>query len=299
MKKNSRKLGNMVSIIFDHTSRVFNCILNTFVHPFTGTNTTTFIILESMGYGDITEGLLAHVKRWHGSIGDRFSCINNLINVYVDNGWTKPIHFQQLVTYRDELQKLINRCDTPAASAIDRQERNSKLKAAVNLCLKEVKMYTFGLYANEQITAVDVHELGFLLPGEQSGHRSRKEPTDIIAEVKVETLNEDYVRVVIDQSAAENAGPVLHGWPKGVKNAVIVIMADDGVTEVVRHLTTKLHSDIRMPQGSHGKQFIIKAAFLRHIDDDPKFGNEPTFTMSMTTSDLAARSNKQKNNEDN
>jgi hypothetical protein len=43
-----------------------------------------------------------------------------------------------------------------------------------------------------------------------------------------------------------------------------------------------------MPEGSHGKQFIIKAAFLRHVNDEPRFGNEPTFSMPLTTEDLAA-----------
>jgi hypothetical protein len=43
-----------------------------------------------------------------------------------------------------------------------------------------------------------------------------------------------------------------------------------------------------MPEGSRGKLFIIKAAFLRHIDDSPRFGPEPTFFMPLTTEDLAA-----------
>jgi hypothetical protein len=43
-----------------------------------------------------------------------------------------------------------------------------------------------------------------------------------------------------------------------------------------------------MPDGSHGKQFIIKASFLRHVNDEPRFGNEPTFSIPLTTEDLAA-----------
>jgi hypothetical protein len=41
-------------------------------------------------------------------------------------------------------------------------------------------------------------------------------------------------------------------------------------------------------RGSHGKQFTIKAAFLRHVNDESRFGNEPTFSMPLTTEDLAA-----------
>jgi hypothetical protein len=76
--------------------------------------------------------------------------------------------------------------------------------------------------------------------------------------------------VVIDRSAGENAAQVVHGWPSGVKHALIVITAVDGRKEVYRQLTTRLHNDIRMPDGSHGKQFILKAAFLKHVDDKPR-----------------------------
>jgi hypothetical protein len=98
---------------------------------------------------------------------------------------------------------------------------------------------------------------------------------------------------VIDQSAGENAAQVKHGWPPGVKTALIVITAADGKTEIHRQFTTRLHNDIRMPDGSHGKQFIIKASFLKHINDEPRFGSEPTFSMPLTTEDLAATIDRQ------
>jgi hypothetical protein len=79
--------------------------------------------------------------------------------------------------------------------------------------------------------------------------------------------------------------------------AVIVITAADGVTEVYRQMTDRLHNDIKMPAGSHGKQFIIKAAFLKHVNDEPKFGNEPTFSMPLTTEDLAAELDRQHHEE--
>jgi hypothetical protein len=110
------------------------------------------------------------------------------------------------------------------------------------------------------LTADDVHLLGFLLPDETGGHRDRTEATDVVAEVKVKVVNEDFVCVVIDQSAGENAVQVVHGWPDGVKNALIVITAADGQMEIYRQFTTRLHNDIRLPDGSHGKQFIIKAS---------------------------------------
>jgi hypothetical protein len=68
-----------------------------------------------------------------------------------------------------------------------------------------------------------------------------------------------------------------------VRNILIVITSSDGKTEVYRQVTSRLHNDIRMPNGSHGKQFIIKASFLKHVDDEPRFGNEPTFSMPLST----------------
>ncbi|MDR2690821.1 MAG: hypothetical protein LBB73_00730 [Dysgonamonadaceae bacterium] len=102
---------------------------------------------------------------------------------------------------------------------------------------------------------------------------------------------------MIDRSAGENVGQVNHGWPPGVHNALLVITAADGTTEVYRQMTTRLHNDIRMPAGSHGKQFIIKASFLKYINDEPRFGNEPTFSMLLTTEDLAAALDRQHHEE--
>jgi hypothetical protein len=93
--------------------------------------------------------------------------------------------------------------------------------------------------------------------------------------------------VVVDAASGENAGQVASGWPENAKFVLIVILAADGKTEVFRTISSHLHNDIRMPEGSRGKLFIAKAAFLRHPDDEPYFGNEPTFSMPLTTEDLA------------
>jgi hypothetical protein len=82
-----------------------------------------------------------------------------------------------------------------------------------------------------------------------------------------------------------------------VRKALIVITAADGKTEVHRLTTTRLHNDIHMPEGSHGKQFIIKASFLKHLDDAPRFGSDATFSMPLTTKDLAAGIHRQHQDE--
>ncbi|MDR1896653.1 MAG: hypothetical protein LBR10_07685, partial [Prevotellaceae bacterium] len=245
------------------------------------------------------EGVLATVRRWHGSIDDQFANIDNLVNIIEAHPeWVLPgTMLADLTANRNALQTLINKCRSTAGSAADRTLRNTLLKSTVGLCLLQVRVWAYGEFTAGAMTADDVHLLGFLLPGEVGGHHDRTEATDVTAEVKVSIVNEDFVRVVIDRSAGENAAQVTHGWPTGVKNALIVITAADGKTEVYRQLTTRLHNDIQMPDGSHGKQFIIKASFLKHISDEPRFGNEPTFSMPLTTADLAATLDRQHHEE--
>jgi hypothetical protein len=247
-------------------------------------------------HSNITAGVLQSVRRWHGSIDDQFAAIDNLTNEVMahQSSWDMPMDLlSQLTSGRDQVQPLINKCRTNEASRVDREHRNALLKSTVGLCLLQVKIWAYGKYTEGVMTAEDVHLLGFLLPGETGGQHAHTEPTDITAEVKVKVINEDFIRVVVDQSAGENAGQVMHGWPPGVRNALIVITSADGTTEVYRQMTTRLHNDIHMPAGSHGKQFIIKASFLAHVDDEPRFGNEPTFSMPLTTEDLAAALDRQ------
>ncbi|MDR3350950.1 MAG: hypothetical protein LBN98_04835 [Prevotellaceae bacterium] len=283
---------SLVNTIFDQVNLFFNFLL-----PTAGGLSVAFA-LGAVASGDIMEGLLAGARRWHGGINDQFAAIDNLVNTILSHPeWPYPADFGQVASNRDQLLILINRCHTNQASLTDRAQRNMLLKSTVGLCLLQVKVWAYASYTNNTITANDVHLLGFLLPGETGGHHDRTKATNITAEVKVKILDEDHIRVVIDQSVDENAALVAHGWPPGVKNAMIVILASDGKTEVYRQITTRLHNDIQMPEGSRGKQFIIKAAFLKHVDDDPIFGAEPTFFMPLNTEDLAAALDRQHHEE--
>jgi hypothetical protein len=238
----------------------------------------------------LTESILTGVRRWHGSIGDKLINIDNLVNVIKAHQPAWPIDpglLAQLSGNCERLQALVVKCHTPEASSADREKRNTLLRSTVRLCLLQVKVWAYSQFTAGVMTATDVHLLCFLLPGETGGHRSRTEATAAEAEVKVRVLNEDFIRAVIDNSAGENAAQVSHGWPAGVRNALLVITAADG-TEVCRRITTRLRTDLCMPAGSHGKQFIIKAAFLKHVSDEPRFGAEQTFSMPLTTEDLVA-----------
>ena len=99
------------------------------------------------------------------------------------------------------------------------------------------------------MTLEDVHMLGFLLPGKSGGHHASHEATDVKPGIRVRVINTDFIRVTLSRSDGMNAAQAAHGWPTGVRHALIVILADDGKTEVYRKLTTRLHNDIQMPQG--------------------------------------------------
>jgi hypothetical protein len=281
----------MSNIVLSHTEMFSAFFLEYVCMPESG-------ITVAFALGIITYGNITH--RWYGGIDDKFSNIDNLVELILKNQsvWKMPDDMlNQLVQSRIDLQLLINKCRTSSASSNDRTHRNSLMKSTISLCQLQVKIWAYGQFTSGIMTADDVHLLGFLLPGENRGRHDRSEETDVIAEVKVKIINEDFIRVVIDQSSGENSANVAHGWPHGVHNAVIVIMADDGVTEVIRYMTTRLHNNIRMPEGSHGKLFITKASFFKHINDEPRFGNEPTFSMPVTTADLAAALNSRNNKE--
>jgi hypothetical protein len=242
-----------------------------------------------ISWAEIPAELLAIARRWHGSIDEQFGNVDNLVVIIqAHTTWGTPPSFAQIVTNRTQLATLIPKCRSGAGSANDRAHRNTLLKNSVDLCLTSVKLWAYGQYnTNPSVFTIDdLHSLGFLLPGEASGRRSRSEATGVAAEVKVTVLSADMIRAVIDQASNDNAALVAHGWPDGVRQALIVITAADGATEVCRKSTSHLHNDIRMPEGSHGKAFTIKAAFLKHPDDEPVFGPQPTFTMPYSTEDL-------------
>jgi hypothetical protein len=246
-------------------------------------------------YFDIPAKTLSTARRWHGSIKERYDNINNLtVLVEAHTSWKTPPAFSQIAENRKKLSTLIPKCRSVYGSAMDRAQRNTLLKTTVDLCLKEIKIWAYAQYYAGVMTLDDVHTLGFLLPGEAGGHHGRAKATDVLAEVKVSIISADVIRVVIDQAVGENSALTAHGWPHGVRHALIVIIsAADGVTEILRRQTTRLYNNIYMPKGSHGKQFVIKASFLRHIDDEPRFGPQPTFSMPLTTEDLVSVINRQ------
>ncbi|MDR1258347.1 MAG: hypothetical protein LBK65_03565 [Tannerellaceae bacterium] len=291
--------ASLAGILFEHVGAFFSLFSDSGLLPSAGGGVTLALALGATGHGNISEGVLADIRKWHGSINDQYGRIDNiLIQSESQTSWSLPMTMAaELTNNRDRLQTLISRCRSSQSSKTEREMRNALLRSTVGYCLMDVKVWAHGEFTAGLMTAEDVHLLGFLLPGETGGYHRKVEATDAVAQVKVKVITADIIRVVIDHSSGENAGPVAHGWPPGVRHALIVIISDDGKTEIYRQPTTRLHNDIRMPDGSHGKQFMIKASFLKHLNDEPRFGAEPTFSMPLTTEELAALHDRQHHEE--
>jgi hypothetical protein len=250
-------------------------------------------------YDDIPEGLLAVMRQWHGTIEQQYNNIDNVVRIMKAHpAWPVPAEaFPALCAYHDELRLLIDKCGTPAGSTVDRNHRDATLKSAVGICLMDIKIWSYDMCLHKVFDAATVHDLGFLLPDEHGRHHGRVEPIDVTAETKVKVISADIIRVVTDQSAGENAALVTRGWPRGVTHVLIVITADDGETVVHSEISSRKYTDVKMPEGSRGKQFMAKASFLKHTNDEPRFGNEATFTMPYETSDLARLHDQQHHDE--
>jgi hypothetical protein len=237
----------------------------------------------------IPESVMENIRRWRGGIDDRVANIDNIIQGMTEkkNEWGVSTEMlDKLTESREKLGELMGECGSSYASSNARHERNSLLKALTDYCRKTVRIWAYGQYEAGVMSALDVHRLAFLLPGEQGGRRGRHDPTHELASVKVKLVNAEFVRIILDRAVANNSALVTHSWPHGVRNAIIVILTADGATEVVRQVTSRLHNTISMPEGSHGKAFIVKAAFLKHVDDTPRFSNPIVFSMPLTVVDF-------------
>jgi hypothetical protein len=256
-------------------------------------STLTYAFALGAVVGGISEppaGVLELARRWHGNIENQFSAIDNLWRVLQDKktAWDVPDEFiTELTGRRNRLDALISICKGGGASTVSREQRNALLKSTVGYCLIQVKAWVYQACATGALSADEVHSLGFLMLGETGGYHSRSKPTLATAMAKVRITQMDHICVIIDHAYQENAALVVHGWPIGVHNALIIILTADGKREIYRQMTPNLHTYIKLPKETRGKQFIVKAAFLKHVDDDPKFGPEPTFTMPYNTEDLA------------
>ncbi|MDR1414280.1 MAG: hypothetical protein LBI96_00580, partial [Odoribacteraceae bacterium] len=234
------------------------------------------------------ESVLVIIRGWSKTIDSKFYNIDHVSKTLVASRSTLPVP-QAMITYfedhLDNLQDLISTCRSSAASSDFRRKRDILLAEMVEYCLVTVRIFLYEMFDKGLMTAEQIHELGYLLPHENVGGGGRAKPTDAIAAIKINVKGLDALEIVFDYSAGKNAGEVSSGWPKGVRHGVIVILAEDGKTEIIRLATSRLHNSIEMPPETRGQMFIAKAAFLKHLDDAPVFGEEPMFMMPKSTED--------------
>jgi hypothetical protein len=237
-----------------------------------------------------TEGTLALTRGWHGSRRQKLMNIKNLLAILAAHkNWAYSAEVvARLTVLGGRIEVLTEKCESNQASGADREELKQLLKQAIALCTRQMKFWALNMYALGEMTLPDLHSLGFLLPGERGVSRARARATLALGVPRPVVIDADHVRVTVDHAFGENAGQVASGWPPDAKFILIVIRASDGKTEVFRTISSQIHNDIQMPEGSHGKIFLVRAAFLRHPDDEPHFGLEPTFSMPFTTGDLAS-----------
>jgi hypothetical protein len=236
--------------------------------------------------------LLSHTRRWHGTADKKFINIFDLVKIVKNNQttWKMPDEmYNTLTSNYDQLHKLISLCKTTFGSKNDRMRRDALLRETVFMCRFYVKMWAYGRFAEGVMNASDIHGLGFLMPGENGGRHKRKLPTDHKPHVTVTTLGSDAIHINIFNTNDEVI--VLHGWPEGVRNALFVVETPDGKQEILRRFTTKRHNRVEIPDGHHGEQLTVRAAFLRHVADTPLFGPTAYFTLPIETTDLLQKIN--------
>jgi hypothetical protein len=289
MKKSILFLKAINQLLFGPYTLVFTLLTRKAIGQHVGN--AIFLASVGLGYINIPLEVINRARGWHGKIAQKSGNIRALRDGLKAREGTVPTPSDTMVL----LTSTVTRLDELAAKSVagnitpnERHERGALLVTTIAFILGSVKPWIYGEYSLGHLSLNDVHELGFLLPGEAGGRHGRSNPTDVIAEVKPRVLSANMSRIILDQASAANAGPVAHGWADGARMAIILIHALEGAKEVVRLITTHLHNDIVMPEDCHGKQYVVKAAFLKHVDDEPRWSNEVTFTMPKTVLDLSA-----------
>ncbi|MDR1414669.1 MAG: hypothetical protein LBI96_02570 [Odoribacteraceae bacterium] len=289
-------LNNIIESL-KYTGKLLNNIIGIPCYPTGGRNAKKASLLLGLSggsSGNPMETMSVTVRKWYGGIRGKYDNVINLNTRLKDKEkeWNVPPEIMELFgEHVDELDRLVMKCRTMDGSPADRMTRNNLLNRLVKASLNVARNWAYGQYALGKLLTSDIHLLGFMVVGERSTRHPRSKETLEVPEVSARALDSGSAYIVLSQGAYENAARVASAWPRGVRNAVIVIMEIDG-REIIRHMTTRVHNVVKMPEGCRGKQFIVKASFLKHVDDNTHFGNETVFTMPLTVEDIRPESKK-------
>jgi hypothetical protein len=245
-------------------------------------------VLESTPEEDASEALHTVVKNWHGSLDAQFTNIENLYSGLQALQPTWGVPMQLMTVLADKvplLEKAVMKCRERNAGPVDFDIRRSLTKELVDFSLDTARNIVFGAYGQKEITIHDVHRLGFMLMSESGGAHGRAIPNKVQAEAKVQVMDYSNINLVVDKASHEDAGPVTEGWPEGAKT-VKVLISDIHGKEVLQLMSAHLHTQIHLPDWVRGKQLVLRAAFLKHVDDEPVYSNEVTFTMPLMIRDI-------------
>jgi hypothetical protein len=174
-------LIQMVGLFFDQVSTFLSSLSDMGIFMFVGCGGAIIAFAVALSHGDIQEGVLADVKKWHGKIAEQFENINNayeVLSTHAKTAWAVPPDMiSALSDYVSQLQRLIKKCSDDYGSKSDRLQRDALLKEAVSYCLVQVRLWVYGVYGQGHMAVEDVHTLRFLLPGEMSGTPSPRSGT--------------------------------------------------------------------------------------------------------------------------
>jgi hypothetical protein len=126
----------LVSTIFDHVNLFLTSISEAIFIPEAGSGVALALAVGAVVLGSIPEGVLAGIRKWHGSIDEQFGNIDNIVNLVTEHQpqWMMPPDLlMQLTDNHNQLQTLINKCRTNAASTADRTLRNSLPPSTVSI----------------------------------------------------------------------------------------------------------------------------------------------------------------------
>ena len=76
----------LVSTIFDHVNLFLTSLSEAFFTSEAGSGVALALAVGAVAYSSISEGVLAGIRKWHGSIDDQFGNIDNLVNSHLRSG---------------------------------------------------------------------------------------------------------------------------------------------------------------------------------------------------------------------
>ena len=82
----------LVNTIFDHANLFLSSLSEAIFQPESGSGVALAFALGVVAYSSIPEGVLANIRKWHGSIDQQFGNIDNLVSLVTEHqpAWAMP-----------------------------------------------------------------------------------------------------------------------------------------------------------------------------------------------------------------